>query len=231
MSLRNAGFGLIELMVALALGMLLVLAVTQVFLSARHTYLAQHAGAMAQQDARFVLSKIAQEIRMTGMFGCLAADRIVDAPAAFQIPITWQGSATSRSLTLMSADVGSQSSPPDWTVVSDCKSYAQAYSGSRTVLAPGETAFALRKIFYWFEGNQLKVGANKAVLLDNVVAFDMSFGVSGAGSDQSVQRYEANPTNLGSIRSVRIALTLRDPGFQVKDQVYHLVVALRNRLG
>lgn len=31
MSLRNAGFGLIELMVALALGMLLVLAVTQVF--------------------------------------------------------------------------------------------------------------------------------------------------------------------------------------------------------
>ena len=78
-------------MVALALGMLLVLAVTQVFLSARHTYLAQHAGAMAQQDARFVLSKIAQEIRMTGMFGCLAADRIVDAPAAFQTPIAWQG--------------------------------------------------------------------------------------------------------------------------------------------
>ena len=228
---RNAGFGLIELMVALALGMLLVLAVTQVFLSARYTYLAQHAGAMAQQDARFVLSKIAQEIRMTGMFGCLAADRIVDVPAAFQIPITWQGSATSRSLTLMSADVGSQSSPPDWTVISDCKSYAQAYSGSRVVLAPGETAFALRKIFYWFEGNQLKVGANKAVLLDNVVAFDMSFGVSGAGSDKSVQRYEANPTNLGSIRSVRIALTLRDPGLQVKDQVYHLVVALRNRLG
>ena len=89
----------------------------------------------------------------------------------------------------------------------------------------------MRKNFYWFEGNQLKVGANKAVLLDNVSAFDMSFGVSGSGSDQSVQRYEANPTRLSNIRSVRIALTLRDPGLQNKDQAYHLVVALRNRLG
>lgn len=228
---RQAGFGLIELMIALALGMLVVLTVTQVFLSARHTYLAQHSAAMAQQDARFVLSKIAQEIRMIGMFGCLPTDRIVDAPVAFQIPIAWQGSATSRSLTLISADVGSHASQPDWTVVSDCKSYAQSYSGPRTVLAPGETAFALRRIFYWYEDHQLKVGANKAVLLDNVIAFDMSFGVSGSGSDQSVQRYEANPTRLDSIRSVRIALTLRDPELQVKDQVYHLVVALRNRLG
>ena len=231
MKLRHAGFGLIELMVALALGMLVVLAVTQMFLSARHTYLAQHAAAMAQQDARFVLSKIAQEIRMTGMFGCLATEHIIDAPSAFQIPITWQGSATSRSLTLISADVGSRSSQPDWTVVSDCKSYAQSYPGSRAVLAPGETAFAVRKNFYWFEGSQLKVGANKAVLLDNVSAFDMSFGVSGSGSDQSVQRYETNPTRLSTIRSVRLTLALRDPGLQVKDQVYHLVVALRNRLG
>ena len=63
MKLRHAGFGLIELMVALALGMLVVLAVTQMFLSARHTYLAQHAAAIAQQDARFVLSKIAQQSR------------------------------------------------------------------------------------------------------------------------------------------------------------------------
>ena len=42
MKLRHAGFGLIELVVALALGMLVVLAVTQVFLSARHTYLARY---------------------------------------------------------------------------------------------------------------------------------------------------------------------------------------------
>lgn len=85
---RNAGFGLIELLIALALGVLLVSGATQVFLSARETYLAQYAAAIAQEDARFVLSKIAQEIRMIGMFGCLSADSIINAPAVFQTPVS-----------------------------------------------------------------------------------------------------------------------------------------------
>ena len=67
---RHSGFGLIELMIAMALGLLLVLGMTQVFLSARQTSLAQSASAQLQEDARYVLSKIAQEIRMAGMFGC-----------------------------------------------------------------------------------------------------------------------------------------------------------------
>ena len=68
------------------------------------------------------------------------------------------------------------------------------------------------------------------MLLDNVAAFDVSFGVAGSAGAQSVLRYEARPVDVGSIRSVRIALTLRDPGARVRDQVYHLVVAIRNRL-
>lgn len=59
---RHSGFGLIELMIAMVLGLLLVLGMTQVFLSARQTSLAQSASAQLQEDARYVLSKIAQEI-------------------------------------------------------------------------------------------------------------------------------------------------------------------------
>lgn len=69
MSKSDAGFGLIELTVAMALGLLLVLGMTQIFLSARGSYLAQGASAQLQEDARYVLSKIAQEVRMAGMFG------------------------------------------------------------------------------------------------------------------------------------------------------------------
>lgn len=231
MKRQDAGFGLTELMLALALGLLLVLGATQVFLSARQTYLAQYSAAVAQEDARFVLSKIAQEIRMVGMFGCIATDSIINAPSVFQTPISWQGGAGSRSWRFISADVGLQGTRPDWTVVSDCKRSAQAYAGSHLPLAPGETSFALRHIIYWFENGQLKVGPGKTVLLDNVAAFDMSFGMASSATGQSVQRYEVNPVNLASIRSVKIALTLQDPKARIKDQSYHLVVALRNRLG
>lgn len=226
-----AGFGLIELMVALTLGLLLVLGVTQVFLGARDTYLSQRASALAQEDARFVMSKIAQEIRMVGMFGCLASNRIIDAPSAFQAPISWQRDTEARGWTFISASVGVQGVKPDWTVVSDCKSAARAYPGQRFYLAPDEIAFAVRRVIYWFENGQLKVGTNKAVFLDNVAAFDVSFGMASTASSLSVQRYEESPVDLANIRSVRISLTLRDPKGRVKDQPYYMVVALRNRLG
>lgn len=115
--------------------------------------------------------------------------------------------------------------------MSDCKRYAQAYAGQPGPLAPGETAFALRNVVYWFENGQLKTGPSKAVLLDNVAAFEVTFGVASSAAGASVQRYEQSPSNLASIRSLKIALTLRDPKARVKDQSYHLVVALRNRLG
>lgn len=226
----EAGLGLIELMVSLVLGMLVVLGLTEVFLSARATYSTQQSSALLQEDARYVLSKIAQEIRMVGMFGCLPSDRIIDAPSAFQRPIFWQGPLGSRSLHMVSADVGLQGGKPDWTVVSDCTTSAQAYSGTRSSLAPGEIAFPVRELFYRFENGQLKSGPNKTVLLDNVAAFDVSFGVADPSSPHSVTRYEDSPGDVASIRSVRIALTLRDPGGRVKDQGYHLMVALRNRL-
>lgn len=230
MKRTSSGFGLIELMVALALGLLVVLGLTQVFLSARDTYASQRSSAQLQEDARYVLSKMAQEIRMAGMFGCLAVERIVDAPVAFQMPVFWQGGVGSRSLHMISADVGFQGTRPDWTVVSDCTTSARAYAGARVTLAPGETGFPLRRVSYRFEQGQLKSGPNNMVLLDNVAAFDVSFGVSGSAGTQLVVRYETSPADVASIRSVRIAMTLRDPKARVKDQVYHLVVALRNRL-
>lgn len=227
----EAGFGLIELMVALVSGLLLVAGAAQVFVSARETFLSQQSAAMAQEDARFVLSKIAQEIRMAGMFGCLASEKIVDAPLAFQAPISWQDAAGGRSWRFISADVGRHGGKPDWTVVSDCKRYAQAYPGQYAALAPDETGFPVRQIVYWFEGGQLKSGAGRAVLLDNVASFDISFGLASSPDGYAVQRYEASPSNLANIRSVRISLILRDPQARVKDQIYHLAVALRNRLG
>lgn len=144
----------------------------------------------------------------------------------------WGGA---KSLTLVTADVGNENGKADWTVLSDCTGTAQAYADSSPAPAPGQIRFALRQITYTFEAGQLKVSTPaapaKAVLVDNVQAFDISFGVAAKPSSTEVARYDASPADLGLIRSVRILMTLQDPAGRVKDQTYSVVAALRNRLG
>lgn len=234
MNRRAHGFSLMELLLALALGLLLVLGVSQVLITSRVTQASQQAAMLLQDDARFVLGKLMQDIRQAGMFGCLATAYIDNAPLAFDRPVSWGEGSSSRALTLLTADVGGRGTP-DWTVLSDCSSEGRAYPGSSPAPAPGQTRFAIRQLTYTFEAGQLKLSTPsapaKAVLVDNVQAFDISFGVAAKSASVGVVRYDANPSDESLIRSVRIRMTLRDPSGRVKDQTYSVVAALRNRLG
>lgn len=66
--------------------------------------------------------------------------------------------------------------------------------------------------------------------MDNVEAFDLSFGVAAKPGSARVVRYDPTPADESLIRSVRIRMTLRDPSGRVQDQAYSVVAALRNRL-
>ncbi|SDT66387.1 type IV pilus assembly protein PilW [Pseudomonas cedrina] len=231
---RVRGFSLVELLLALAMGLVLVLGASQVVISTNATHASQQAAMLLQDDARFVLGKITQDIRQAGMFGCLATGFIDNAPPIFDQPVSWAAGAGAKSLTLVTAHVDSESGKPDWTVLSDCTGSAQAYAASGPAPAPGQIRFALRQLTYTFEAGQLKVrcaAPAKAVLVDNVQAFDISFGVSAKPSSVEVVRYDASPADLSLVRSVRIRMTLQDPTGRVKDQTYSVVAALRNRLG
>ena len=67
------GFSLIELLLAMAVGLILVLGVSQVAISARATHASQQAAMLLQDDARFVLGKLIQDIRQAGMGNILNA--------------------------------------------------------------------------------------------------------------------------------------------------------------
>lgn len=223
-----------ELLLALAVGLVLVLGGSQVLISSRATHASQQAAMLLQDDARFVLGKMIQDIRQVGMFGCLATPFIENAPAAFERPVSWNAGSSSKSLTLVTADVGG-GGQPDWTVLSDCTATAQAYAGNSPPPAPGQIRFAIRQLTYTFEAGQLKVSTLAApartVLVENVRAFEVSFGVAARPSSPQVVRYDAIPTDESLIRSVRIRVTLQDPAGRVKDQTYSVVAALRNRVG
>ena len=232
---RARGFSLVELLLALAMGLVLVLGGSQVVIDSRATHASQQAAMSLQDDARFVLGKIIQDIRQAGMFGCLATGFIENAPPAFDRPVSWSGGAGAKSLTLVTADAGNESGKPDWTVLSDCTGSAQAYIGNSPAPAPGEIRFALRQVTYTFEAGQLKVSTPaapaKAVLVDNVQAFELGFGLAAKPASLQVVRYDAAPADAALIRSVRIQMTLQDPSGRVKAQTYSVVAALRNQLG
>ncbi len=229
----SRGFGLIEIMVALVLGLVISMGVIQIFVASRGTYTAQNTSARMQEDARFVLSKMMQEIRMSGMFGCLSVDNLTPAngsivrPAAFATPVLWNNA--SNTLTLITADIGVTGNLPDWTVISDCQATTQIFPGARAPAA-GQLAFPLRQLTYSLNGDVLSVAAGNAqaqALLNNVRRLVIDFGM--AGTPMTYFNGVVNAGNSADIRSVRIQLTLTDPTGRVRDQAYNVVAAVRNR--
>ncbi|MAM86106.1 PilW family protein [Marinobacter sp. UBA2678] len=77
------GLSLVELIIALALGLLLTLGVTQIYLSGNETYRQTQGLAHAQESTRFVSAVLTPDLRSAGSFGCLAQmgrplDQVVD---------------------------------------------------------------------------------------------------------------------------------------------------------
>ncbi len=229
------GFGLIELLLAMALSLVVVLGVVQLFIAAKSTYLSQSASAALQEDARYVLSKMLQEIRMVGLSGCLASIEDLSAAGDFswhiRRPIEWDAAA--RRLTLIAADVGQGGGLPTWTVLTDCMTAARAYTGSRRP-PPGQWALPIRRLTYTVQDGQLYTGTgtgpNQAVLVSNVEGFDVSFGVANAPADLAAAYYTDTPGDPSLIRSVRLGLVLKDPTGRVRSQAFNGLAALRNRL-
>lgn len=241
MNRRSHGFGLIELMIALTLGLLVVAGTLQIFISAKSTYQTQSSAAGIQEDARYLLSKMVQEIRMVGMFGCLSTVTDSSTNATFQAsydaPIAFTRTGTTSVLTLTTADVGSNGTNPNWNIVTDCRSSSTAYSPANTPAASSLTAnqfiMPIRQVIYTYANNQISTGsttANQAVLVSNVTGFNVSFGVASSASSAVAASYVATPTDTSLIRSIRITLTIAAADSKAKSQIFNVVASVRNRL-
>lgn len=67
---RTSGFSLVELLVALTIGLFLVGGILYIYLSTRSSYSTNDAAARVQEDARFAMERLTREIRMAGYTGC-----------------------------------------------------------------------------------------------------------------------------------------------------------------
>ena len=73
---RQQGLSLIELMVAMALGLAIVAAVGYVYVSGVGGYKVQDTQSRMQESARFVIETVSRDVRMAGYFGCARSDNL-----------------------------------------------------------------------------------------------------------------------------------------------------------
>ena len=237
MNKAEKGFGLVEVMIAVTLGIVVVLGITQIFASAKQSYLTQDSTSRLQEDARYVLSRMVQDIRMAGMFGCLPVSALDGSPPAdFASPIEWDNSEKKLSLVTASvADGREGSSSSTWTITTDCLAGGTVHDGSQDPGA-GELAFPIRKLAYKYDADAgtLSVDSGSGVaqpLVSGVSAFTVDFGLAANAGDHYVTgSYMSNVSEAALIRSVRLSLTMHDADGRTADQTYSVVAALRNRL-
>ena len=74
-SLNQLGFTLVELMVAIVLGLLLTAAVLQTYLSTKQTYRVTEGVSRVQENARFALHFLTKDLRNAGYSGCIGRVR------------------------------------------------------------------------------------------------------------------------------------------------------------
>lgn len=65
------GFSLVELMVAITLGLIITAAVTQIFVATRSAYTLEEGLSRTQENGRFAMEFLTQDIRMAGYSGCV----------------------------------------------------------------------------------------------------------------------------------------------------------------
>ncbi|MFT5721744.1 MAG: type IV pilus assembly protein PilW, partial [Motiliproteus sp.] len=81
---KQAGFSMVELMVALVLGMFVTTAVLQVFVGSKQVYEFQQEFSRMQENGRFAMNFLTEDIRGTDFWGCVkgAGDAAIDAVAS-----------------------------------------------------------------------------------------------------------------------------------------------------
>ncbi|MEH6565628.1 MAG: prepilin-type N-terminal cleavage/methylation domain-containing protein [Halopseudomonas sp.] len=249
-----AGFSLVELMVAMAVGLMLTLGVLQVFLASKESFALQQRSAAMQENARFLLGRLAQDIRLAGQFGCLELRRLpasmrATVPAELASPIDYRQDVLRLITALPVAAAAPQElvSAADyaarWLLVSNCLDKLKVVEADTEVeVAAGDLLIPLRLLEYRQQGTRIQVRTNGRgnfeTLIEGVASFVLAFGLASDAEAVGVvgaYRDSFSAAEAERVRSVRVALQLSErPAAKtqqgVQSQRYVQVTAVRNRL-
>jgi type IV pilus assembly protein PilW len=107
---RQQGLSLVELMIAIALGLVITAGLTYTFIAGRQSYRMQDNLSRIQENARVALDSMAQDLRMAGFIGCAG----LGAASPYVTPAVRANTPPVASFTLANALAGFESGT-GWT--------------------------------------------------------------------------------------------------------------------
>lgn len=200
---REAGLSLVELMVALSIGLLLTVSVGTILSGSLQIFRAQSESARIQESGRFLMDTLGRQITQAG-YAAISTD-YSDPKLAFT------GTPINGEHGLVATRTDERKSGSDYLAVSfdastDCQGNAVADGTARNE-------------FYLNSNEELVCasgGGTPEVMADGVESFQVHYGIDADG-DYSVDRYKAQPVSNSDpaldewtkVRTVRVCVVVR----------------------
>lgn len=219
---QQLGLSLVELMVALVLGLVLMTGIIQVFLSSRQTYATNEAMARMQENGRFALEFISRSARLAGYVEPIYTD---NKPLPFVRPlctglpgtvpstlcsVNGAGNASDNiSFIMQPALVDGEKRDCLGNIVGDSDLIINNFS---IIAANGNTPAALGCRAYNLTTASWTAGPDAQALVEGVDRLQVLYGINTGGDSRSANQYVSadrvgnNLSDWQKVRSVRISV-------------------------
>jgi type IV pilus assembly protein PilW len=195
----QSGLTLVEMMVAMVLGLLILLAVSSIYIGSRQTFRLQDDNARLQETGRYALEVMGRSIRQAGFWNMPISP--VATATAFQ-PLA--GGAVITGLN------GASGAPDTVTVQYD------GLTGDRDCEGNALGANAVVQDAYRLNNNELQCDGNAdgtvdhQALVSDIEDVQILYGIDTT-ADQSADQYVATPANWAQVVSARVCVQARSP--------------------
>jgi type IV pilus assembly protein PilW len=195
------GVSLVEIMIAVVIGLLLMAGVGQIYISSKQTYRLQDAQSRMQENARYALELLSNDIRIAGYSGCANLNSItpnvIANPPIIALTATsalsgYNASGSSWNPAL-SSTLSGLSKPPlagtDAITVQFSQGCGTHLKGNMSAVSDGIPIMA---------PNTCSISAGNALMVSDCTAADVfrATSVSSSGSTQTIAHSNFNNTSI-----------------------------------
>ncbi|ODU13882.1 MAG: hypothetical protein ABS91_00655 [Thiobacillus sp. SCN 64-35] len=187
---RQRGLSLVELMIAMTLGLIILFAVAAVYTGSRQSFRMQEENARLQETGRFALEMIGRSVRQAGFWN-MPINPVATATGFGGVPVNGTNGVTDTITVQYDGLTGDR----------DCEGTLLAANGVVT------------EVYSISANNELVcegIDANNAAspLVGNIEDLQILYG-SDTTADQSADRYQAVPANWGQVVTARVCIQVR----------------------
>ena len=193
---RQRGVSLVELMIALVIGLIIVASVSQVFLSGKRSYGTQAGLGALQENGRFALYFLQRDLQFAGF-----PQRIGPSGSSLEVPTPFD---TSRTL---DGGTGSDEVTAWWNADADVEDSNLDCLGQETTTGPVWSRYFVEDAALKCEGSGNP--DRPQPLIENVDSFQAQYGLDSDGDGWADLYVPANEVaNWGAVVAVRVAVLL-----------------------